>query len=184
VRAGRTFATSGPIIELSVDGREPGEVISLPASGGRLEARVRVRAAQAVIRSVEIVVNGQVVAMGESPQATDDITLSAPLDITSGAWIAARSRSDREILSAFTTSMASHTSPVYVDVIDHPLFVAEDARAVLAVIDGTLSWIERMAAVASQSDRKRMVEVIAASAAALRGRIDRSIQATTQRRTL
>jgi hypothetical protein len=142
-----------------------------------------VRAAQAVIGSVEIVVNGQVVAMRESPQATDDITLSAPLDVRSGAWIAARSRSDREVLSAFATSMGSHTSPVYVDVIDHPLFDADDAQVILAVIDGTLRWVERMAPVANESDRQRMVDVIGASAGALRGRIDRSIQETTQRRT-
>ena len=32
VRAGRTFATSGPVIELSVDGHEPGDVLALPAS--------------------------------------------------------------------------------------------------------------------------------------------------------
>ena len=47
VRAGRTFATSGPVIELSVDGHEPGDVLALPASGGHLEARVRARAVPA-----------------------------------------------------------------------------------------------------------------------------------------
>ena len=37
VRAGRTFATSGPVLELVVDGHEPGDVISLPrpAAGSR-----------------------------------------------------------------------------------------------------------------------------------------------------
>jgi hypothetical protein len=33
IRAGRTFATSGPVIELTVDGHEPGDVIALPAAG-------------------------------------------------------------------------------------------------------------------------------------------------------
>src|SRR5262249_52493307 len=49
VRAGRTFATSGPVIELEVDGHAPGDVIALPAAGASLRVRVRARAAQAVI---------------------------------------------------------------------------------------------------------------------------------------
>jgi hypothetical protein len=174
VRAGRTFATSGPIIELSVDGHEPGDVLSMPASGGRLDARVRVRAAQAVISSVEVVVNGRVVATGESPHATDNLTLETPIDVRAGAWIAARSRSDHEILSAFCTSMASHTSPVYVEVRDRPLFVADDARAILAVIEGTERWVRTMAAIDRPADRHRMVELIAMSAESLRDRIGRA----------
>ena len=171
VRAGRTFATSGPVIELSVDGHEPGDVLSLPASGGRLEARVRARAVQAVIGSVELVVNGRVVAREEAPEATDDLTLTAPIDVAAGAWIAARSRSEHEIHSAFNTSMASHTSPVYVEVVDRPLFVAADAEAIVAVIDGTVRWLETMAAVADPGLRARMADRIAASGTALRDRM-------------
>ena len=174
VRAGRTFATSGPIIELSIDGHEPGDVLSLPSSGGRLEAHVRVRAAQPVISAVEIVANGQVIATGEPPSATAEYTLRAPIDIRGGAWIAARSRSDHEIHSAFSTSMASHTSPIYVEVQDRPLFAVNDAEAILQVIDGTLRWVRTMAAVARPADRQRMAELIAASAASLRDRIGRA----------
>ncbi len=174
VRAGRTFATSGPVIELSVDGHEPGDVLSLPASGGRLDARVRVRSAQAVISSVEVVVNGRVVATRESPHATDNLTLQTPIDIRAGAWIAARSRSDHEIHSAFRTSMASHTSPVYVEVQDRPIFVPDDARAILAVIEGTERWVRTMATIDRPAERQRMVQLIAESASTLRDRIGRA----------
>jgi len=174
VRAGRTFATSGPVIELSVDGHEPGDVLSLPASGGRLDTRVRVRSAQAVISSVEVVVNGRVVASRESPHATDDLILQTPIDIRAGAWIAARSRSDHEIHSAFRTSMASHTSPVYVEVQDRPIFVADDARAILAVIEGTERWVRTMATIDRPAERQRMVQLIDESASSLRERIGRA----------
>ena len=171
VRAGRTFATSGPVIELAVDGHTPGDVVSLPASGGRLEARVRARAAQQLISAVEVVVNGQVVATRESATPTDDLSLEAFLDVRAGSWIAARSRSDHEIQSAFSSSMASHTSPVYVEVQDRPLFNLADASVVLDVIDGTLQWIRTMAAVERAVDRDRMVGLIAASAVVLRDRV-------------
>ena len=172
VRAGRTFATSGPVIELAVDGHSPGDVISLPAAGARLETHVRVRAAQRLIGAVEVVVNGEVVAISESAEATDDLSLTTSIDVRSGAWIAARSRSDHEIHSAFNTSMASHTSPVYVEVRDRPLFQVADAAAIIDVIDGTQRWLSGMAAVERPSDRQRMVDLIAASAALLRERID------------
>jgi hypothetical protein len=179
VRAGRTFATSGPVIELSVDGRAPGDVLSLPASGGRLEVHARVRAAQPVIGAVELVVNGRVVETRECPEPTEDLRLETFVDVRAGAWIAARSRSDHQIHSAFDTSMASHTSPVYVEVRDRPLFSTADAAVILDVIDGTQRWVATMAAVERPADRQRMVELIAASGKVLRDRIDAAARTGT-----
>jgi hypothetical protein len=171
VRAGRTFATSGPVIELSVDGHEPGDVIALPAGGGHLPARVRARAAQPIIRSVELVVNGRVVAREERADGAADLTLETEINVEAGAWIAARSLSDHEIHSAFNTSMAAHTSAVYVEVVDRPLFEPADANAILAVIDGTARWLATMASIADPAIRDRMVRRIATSGAALRDRV-------------
>lgn len=170
VRAGRTFATSGPVIELEVDGREPGDVIALPPTGGRLEVSARARAAQPVIGAVEIVVNGQVVAAETNAEPTTELAVQATVAAAGSAWIAARSRSPHEIHSAFATSMAAHTSPVYVEVADRPLFVREDADAILEVIDGTARWLATMATVADPAARARLVERVAASAERLRGR--------------
>jgi hypothetical protein len=172
VRAGRTFATSGPVIELAVDGHEPGDVLTLPVGGGRVQARVRVRAAQPVIRAVEIVVNGEIAATTEPPRSLAELSLDVPLDLPSSAWIAARSRSDYQIHSAFDTSMAAHTSPVYVEVGGRPLLREMDARSILAVIDGTLRWIDTMASVVRPGDRQRMHDLIAASAVLLRDRLE------------
>jgi hypothetical protein len=162
------------VIDLFVDGHEPGDAISLPASGGHLDVRARARAAQPIISAVELVVNGRVVARQDAPQATNDLRLTAVVDVDTGAWIAARSLSNHEIQSAYLTSMASHTSPVYVDVVDRPLFAAEDAEAIVAVIDGTVRWLETMAAIGDPVTRARMAERVAASGTALRDRIERN----------
>ncbi len=174
VRAGRTFASSGPVIELTVDGLEPGGVLSLPGSGGRLEVHARARSAQHLISAVEIVVNGRVVAVEQSATASDDLSVQTVVEVKSGAWIAARSRSDHEIHSAFSSSMAAHTSPVYVEVRDRPLFSADDAGVILDIIDGTLRWVRDMAAVERPLDRRRMVDLIAASATLLQDRVHAS----------
>ena len=71
------------------------------------------------------------------PGSTTELRLAAIVDIDRGSWIAARSLSRHQVHSAFATSMAAHTSPVYVEVVDRPQFADDDARAILAVIDGT-----------------------------------------------
>ena len=156
VRAGRTFVTSGPILELTVEGHEPGDVIRL-RSNGRLEVVARARAAQTVLSDLELVVNGRVVAATSSPDAAE-LALQETVEIPAGAWIAARSRSRSEIRSAFATSMAAHTSPVYVEVEDRPL-VAPPAESdvVEQVIAGARTWVAELAAVAEPADRARMV---------------------------
>ncbi|HTS15156.1 MAG TPA: hypothetical protein VMH24_05790, partial [Candidatus Sulfotelmatobacter sp.] len=98
------------------------------------------------------------------------------VDVRAGAWIAARARSEHEIQSAFATTMGAHTSPVYVEVADRPLFVAADAEAILQVIDGTARWLATMATVAGPAERARLVARIESSAATLRARIARASQ--------
>ncbi len=156
IRAGRTFVSSGPILELAVEGREPGDVIRLPSSG-RLEIVARARATQPVLNDLELVVSGRVVAATSSPAATE-LVLRETVEITAGAWIAARSRSRHQIESAFTSSMAAHTSPVYVEVDDRPLVApVDDAQVVEQVIAGARAWVAELAAVDEPAERARMV---------------------------
>jgi hypothetical protein len=169
VRAGRTFVSSGPVIELGVEGREPGEVIRL-TSPGRLEVVARARAAQAVLTDLELIVNGRVIAATSSP-ATTELNLHETVEIRSGCWVAARSRSGSQIESAFTTSMAAHTSPVYVEVQDRPLVAPpDDAEVVEQLIAGARAWVAELAAVDEPAERERMVRFFDASLETFRRR--------------
>jgi hypothetical protein len=173
VRAGRTFVTSGPVLELAVDGHEPGAVIALP-SAGRLDVIVRARAAQPVITHVELVINGRVAAATSDPAGSSELRLHERVEVTAGAWIAARSRSADEIHSAFTTSMAAHTSPVYVEVRDSPLIPAlQDGALVEQIMLGARTWVAELAAIAQPSERARMVDFFDSSLETLRRRIAR-----------
>lgn len=171
VRVGRTFVTSGPILELAVDGHEPGDVIRL-RSGGRLEVALRARAAQPVITDLELVVNGRIVAATGAAVGSTELTLGETLDIADGAWIAARSRSGSEIHSAFATSMAAHTSPVYVEVPDRPLRGStDDADVVEQIIDGARTWVAELASIADPDERDRMVRFFDVSLETFRRRV-------------
>ena len=173
MRAGRTQASSGPVLELTVDGHEPGDVERLPATGGRLQVQVTARASQPIIGVVELVMNGRVVAAETSPGPVDRLGLATTVEVDAGTWIAARARSPFEIGSAYLTSMAAHTSPVYVEVPDRPVFAPDDAAAIAEVIDGTARWLGTMATITDPAQRRRMVERIEASATLLRRRAAR-----------
>ena len=171
VRAGRTFISSGPVLELAVEGREPGDTVELRAPD-RLEVVARARAAQPVISDLEVVVNGRVIAAVAAHTGATDLVAHETIPIEAGSWIAARSRSGSEIQSAFTSSMAAHTSPVYVTVAGRPLVpAADDARVVEQVILGARTWVADLAAVAAPAERERMVAFLDASLATLRARM-------------
>ena len=172
VRAGRTFVSSGPILELQFDGHEPGAVITM-ASAGHLQVSVVARASQPVINVVELVVNGRIVA-ATSPTSAGVLEqrLDETIEVRAGSWVAARCRSTSEIQSAFTTSMAAHTSAVYIEVDCAPLVPpAADGAAVAAVIDGARTWVAGLAAVADPAERERMVRFFDASLELLRLRM-------------
>ena len=171
VRRGRTFVTSGPILELTVDGHEPGDIIGLSAPG-HVEVELRARAAQPVITDLEIVVNGRVVAATGVEAATAELSLRETIEVSDGSWIAGRSRSGHHIESAFATSMAAHTSPVYVEVDDRPMVpAAEDIAVVEQVMLGARTWVAELAAIAQPSERARMLSYFDASIETLRRRI-------------
>jgi hypothetical protein len=172
VRAGRTFISSGPVVELAVEGREPGDVVAMTGPGD-LEVEARVLAAQSVVSDLELVVNGRVVASAAAPGGgSTELTLRERVRIEAGSWVAARSRSGHEIQSAFTTSMAAHTSPVYVEVAGHPLVpAASDAEVVQQVILGARTWVADLAAVAEPENRERMLAFLDGAVERLRRRM-------------
>ncbi|HEY7828906.1 MAG TPA: CehA/McbA family metallohydrolase, partial [Candidatus Limnocylindrales bacterium] len=173
VRAGRTFVSSGPLLELSVEGREPGAVIQLP-SAGRLEVGLRARSAQAVLNELELVVNGRVVASTGGAAGLTELRLDESIEVRAGSWIAGRVRSRVDLQSAFTTAMAAHTSAVYVEVEDAPLVPPPgDGAAVEQIIVGTRTWVAELAAIAEPAERERMLAFFDASLAALERRLSR-----------
>ena len=59
VKAGNTFVTVGPLMELAVEGRPPGSQLDLPAGGGTVSVSWRGAASAALpIDKVEVVVGG------------------------------------------------------------------------------------------------------------------------------
>jgi hypothetical protein len=95
-RAGRTFVTNGPVLELHADAVGIGGVIQLDAPGTiRVEGSVRYDPDRDHVRALELVQGGQVVRVGEPPETAGLITLEADLPIAHSTWLALRASGDK-----------------------------------------------------------------------------------------
>ncbi|HEU5314724.1 MAG TPA: CehA/McbA family metallohydrolase [Chloroflexota bacterium] len=147
VRAGRTFTTTGPLVDVTVEGRHPGDEIALPAGGGTLHVEA---VAESVVKfdALEVVVNGRVVAsetgVVAGPDGTYRCRLAAPVAVSGSAWIAARVASDMDRWIGSPRRVAAHTSPVYVVAGAQELFSPSDATYMLTLLEGGLTWLDTL----------------------------------------
>ncbi|MGH7517441.1 MAG: CehA/McbA family metallohydrolase [Gemmatimonadales bacterium] len=127
LKAGRSFATNGPLLEFTLGGREIGQEIRLPAGGGRLRFQARLRSYVPVER-FELVSGGRVVAAfgvgADSMAAVVDTTIA----VAASGWYAVRawSRSARHPVLDSYYPFAT-TSPIYVTVGGAPIRSPADA---------------------------------------------------------
>ena len=154
-RRGRSFASNGPVVELSVDGKEPGDEIKSDAAR-EVEVRAKV-VTQVPLDSVDLVVNGtSVYSAPVNGTAPVDFRRSVRIDRSS--WIALRALGPRHRLVLNDAGAWAHTSPVYVTIGGRPVRVAGDLRFYR-------EWVERLIARAETAGRfatpERRNEVVA-----------------------
>ena len=111
LRAGRTFATNGPLLELDVEGKGMGEEIALERAGV-----VSVRAkARSIVPMEKLVVlrNGEAIASVPGPAR--ELTFSDEVEIDESSWIAIQAEGGS---SPFITDsyLFAHSTPVWVSV--------------------------------------------------------------------
>lgn len=143
VRAGRTFTTSGPLVDLVVEGRSLGEQIDLPAGGGTLEVQASATCIWP-IHKLELVMNGKAVAATGSSTGQKKLSLRTRVKIGQSSWLAARCGSHHQVWHCWPIHLGAHTSPVYVQVGRKRQFSPADASYMLTLIDGGLSYLDTL----------------------------------------
>jgi hypothetical protein len=163
VRAGRAFATSGPLLTLTVDGHEPGAVLAAPPNGKSMRIHAAARSATAFDR-LELLHNGNVLTAARSNGERSCVSAPsiAQIDmeaaITQSGWLTAR------CWGGDGSGIVAHSSPVYVQVDGRPLRPDADTIApFLAALDGTLAWVKDAARGGSESWREHLVEILEAA---------------------
>jgi hypothetical protein len=142
MRAGNAFVSSGPLLDVTVDGRIPGEDLEM-ASGG--EVTVAVRAWGIVpMRTAVIVMNGEVVE--EIPFEGDRLSLDVErtVQVERSGWIHVRVQGDPEDRAPLDTSYPlALTNPVWITVGGAPVRSASAA-------DYALRWIDKLQEMAEE----------------------------------
>jgi hypothetical protein len=127
LKAGRSFATNGPMLFLLADGQEPGSELR-GATPRTVRLRVEALSPRPLER-LEIVADGRVVHSMTKPRSDGRWVAEVEHTFTHDGWVVARC-----FEPALATIRFAHTSPVYVDV-GRPAPAVEDARFFLEWID-------------------------------------------------
>jgi len=147
IKAGRTFATTGPMLTMTANGKAIGVTIAVSSADTQpVKICSTVQSIEA-LESFEIIHNGHIVAsrdlQNESPDPLLDAKLEFALNPQRSGWITSRVlyRAPDGLLRQ------THTSPIYISVDDKPTASASDAHYML-------SWLDRLDDIAkSQSHR-------------------------------
>jgi hypothetical protein len=166
IKRGRTFVSCGPIIELTVEGCEPGDEIRLPRGGGTLNVTATARSAQRFER-IEIVRNGLVVARGRTDADGLSASVTASLEVPESSWIAARCYGREKLWTSSPIDVGAHTSPVWVTVDGRRQSLTRDASQLLTLIEGGLAYLDALAAFRSPTQREHHRNVFLAGREAL-----------------
>jgi hypothetical protein len=151
--AGRSFATNGPLLFLTVDGREPGATVKA-APGGKRRVRIEAQSLRALDR-VELLYRGRVVASFREFDAEGRLAAEVDFAPETDGWLAARA-----FEKPGRTIRFGHTSPVYLD-LGTPASAAEDARFFLDWIDREMRLYRSSTAFRSEADRAAMLAFFA-----------------------
>lgn len=154
-KRGRSFASNGPVILMTVNGKEPGDEMTFP-KGTKQSLRVKATLrTQVPVDKVEIVVNGTPV-ISRPGSGQHEIVIDEAVPVVASAWIAARAIGPWSRLVLNDTQAFAHTSPVYVRFGRDPVASAEDARFYV-------DWVEKLIARVNErghfgnADRRREV---------------------------
>jgi hypothetical protein len=155
LKAGRSFVTSGPMLELTIDQLGPGEDIRILTPR---KATVNAKASSAFpLGKVELLYNGKVAATLKT--AADDLTAEFNQEVLldKSGWLALRA-SAPGVPDSAKPLLYAHTNPIYVEVGGMPARSAEDARFFLKWIDD-LSLAQRARNRIPNDEQRRHVQL-------------------------
>lgn len=138
LRAGRTFVTNGPMLELDVDGHGMGAELAV-ARGSRVRVRARAELNPDLGRlsQLQVVVHGAVAAQAVSNEGATELVVDHELANGRSVWLAARALGE----GPTGVSLLAHSAPVYLIVDDAPFW---NRATVPQIVEWQLNQLDRL----------------------------------------
>jgi hypothetical protein len=151
-KRGNSFASNGPVILFTADGKEPGDEIKFSDQSPR---KVRVRA---TVRSLVPVDKVEVVVNGRPVVSQKELVIDREIPIERSSWIAVRATGPWHRLILNDAQAFAHTGPVYISLGGQKIASPEDAKFYI-------DWIDKLIAQVNERGRfstpERKQDVIA-----------------------
>jgi hypothetical protein len=158
IRKGRTFATSGPMIFITANGKDCGETIKVEQNKKefiRIEAILK---SIEPVESFEIIHNGRIIKKIDLNSKIPDPVLEEQIEFTvnpeQSGWVAARALfyNPKHFLRQ------AHTSPIYISVDNKPVAFKEDAERLIFWINRLIDVNKRKERYSSDQERKEALQ--------------------------
>ena len=156
LKAGRSFATNGPMLFLTVDGHETGDTVQLaPGAGQHTQVQIHAETeSQDELEKLEVVWKGKVIKTVVAPPGSHQLEADFTADADQTGWFAARA-----FEKPTETVRFAHTSPVYVRAGDDRGIVPEDAAVFVASLDRAIAFLQTLPGFKTSVDRATMMDM-------------------------
>jgi hypothetical protein len=180
LESGRTFVTNGPFLDLEVQGKQPGETVSLESG-----ASVRFQGSavgRVDFRRIELVRNGEVIARADSsPKAGHFVaSFDQTVKVEAPGWVALRippfavPKPEADVpRSELGGPLFAHTSPVYVEVGGRKVFDPAVARGLLEEMSQAREKILKNGRFATEHEKEHVLSVYSLSISALEKKLSK-----------
>jgi hypothetical protein len=138
LKAGRTFATNGPLLGFTLGGKELGSELAIGARVQELRAKVTLNS-MVPVDHLEIVRNGEVLMQIPLSGDRTKISISVQVPVRGSGWYLLRARGNEPAYPILDFYPYATTSPIYVTVARQPIRSPRDATYFVA-------WIGRLEA--------------------------------------
>jgi TolB protein len=160
ILAGRSFVTSGPLLQFAVDGKGPGDTIQLSSNRSKVEVHGR---ADSIVpmRSVSIIRDGEVAARIDlGPAEESHSEFRRTIEVPESGWLALRVEGDgRPHHILMESAVFAHTAPVYVLRGGVPIRSVESAEYFLRWIDRSIELLQQERGWNSEAEQQHAIDV-------------------------
>jgi len=167
VKAGRTFATYGALVDFCVESKRAGETMAIK-SPGNLQIDWSAASATIPITAIELVVGGHTVAVKRLDGLLGSTSGSFSAKIDQSTWIALRIRGHQPDKPEIITA---HTSAVMVYLNNTRPMSAPDAATIIEQIEGATAYIKTIGTMAQERQFKKALAALTSAHRALHNRM-------------